>query len=318
MAGGVLHFSSGRVEMHRARIPRRFAPRNDKSRPSAGNKAAQRCGDAPVRLDWLRMRLNRQPPRNNQTPQGSQNRPGLQHKIMTSSGKLIAIEGIDGSGKHTQVELLMNTLRVQGHSVYATGFPQYDSWFGKMVGQFLNGELGPLENVDPHFTALLYAGDRYEAKPKLEAALSNGQIVLADRYIASNLAHQTARAAPENRAAFVEWIEHLEYVIYGLPREDLVLYLRVPPAEAQKLVAQKAQRSYTSAQKDLQEASLRHLEDAAQMYDSLSKRPNWNTIECFDAKRTQMRAAETIAKEVLGAVLIALSVLPQSTMKGGR
>ena len=227
---------------------------------------------------------------------------------MPTRGKLIAIEGIDGSGKRTQVELLTHSLRAQGHSVYATGFPQYDSGFGKMVGQFLNGELGALESVDPHFSALLYAGDRFESKPKLEEALSNGQIVLADRYIASNLAHQTARLAPEKRSVFVEWIEHLEYGIYGLPREDLVLYLRVPPGEAQKLVALKSARSYTSAQKDLQEASLRHLEDAAQMYDALSKRPNWNTIECVDSKRNQMRAAEDIAKEALGTVLMTSQV----------
>lgn len=222
---------------------------------------------------------------------------------MTSRGKLIAIEGIDGSGKRTQVELLTAALRERGHSVFATGFPQYDSWFGKMVGQFLNGELGPLESVDPHFSAMLYAGDRFEAKTRLETALNNGQIVLVDRYIGSNLAHQTARVDSAKRGAFQEWIEHLEYGIYGLPKEDLVLYLRVPPVEAQKLVALKSARSYTAAQKDLLEASLRHLEDAAQMYDALSKRANWNTIECFDAKRNQMRAAEDIAKEVLGIVL---------------
>ena len=233
---------------------------------------------------------------------------------MAGRGKLIAIEGIDGSGKRTQGELLSKALRAQGHSVYSTGFPQYNSWFGKMVGQFLNGELGPLESVDPHFTALLYAGDRFEAKPKLETALGNGQIVLADRYIASNLAHQTARVAPEKRAAFVQWIEHLEYEIYGLPQEDLVLYLRVPPVEAQKLVALKSARSYTSALKDLQEASLRHLEDATQMYDSLAKRPSWKTIECFDAKGKQMRAAEEIAKEILGTVLMASQV----SRAGGR
>jgi dTMP kinase len=233
---------------------------------------------------------------------------------MPAHGKLIAIEGIDGSGKRTQVELLAAALREQGHSVFTTGFPQYDSWFGKMVGQFLNGELGPLETVDPHFTALLYAGDRFEAKPKLEAALNYGQIVLVDRYIGSNLAHQTARVDSSKRAAFQEWIEHLEYGIYGLPKEDLVLYLRVPAAEAQKLVALKSARSYTSAQKDLQEASLRHLEDAAQMYDSLSKRRNWSTIECFDSKRNQMRPAEDISKEALGKVLMT----PQLSRAGGR
>lgn len=234
---------------------------------------------------------------------------------MPVRGKLIALEGIDGSGKRTQVDLLAAALRAKGQSVYSTGFPQYGSWFGKMVGQFLNGELGPLESVDPHFTALLYAGDRYEAKPKLEAALNNGQIVVADRYIASNLAHQTARATPEKRTAFVEWIEHLEYGIYGLPREDLVLYLRVPPVEAQKLVVQKSQRSYTSAQRDLQEASLRHLEDAARMYDFLSKRDSWKTIGCFDDQRKRMRVPEDIANEVAGAVLPLLS---QLAMEGSR
>ena len=216
---------------------------------------------------------------------------------------MLAIEGIDGSGKRTQVALLTAALRERGHSVFATGFPQYDSWFGKMVGQFLNGELGPLESVDPHFSAMLYAGDRFEAKTRLETALNNGQIVLVDRYIGSNLAHQTARVDAVKRAAFQEWIEHLEYGIYGLPKEDLVLYLRVPPVEAQKLVALKSARSYTSAQKDLLEASLRHLEDAAQMYDALSKRPNWKTIECFDGKSNQMRTADEIAEEVLETVL---------------
>src|SRR4029077_4369398 len=134
---------------------------------------------------------------------------------MPPRGKLIAIEGIDGSGKRTQVDLLAKSLELRGYSVYSTGFPQYQSWFGTMVGRFLNGDLGSLETVDPHFSALLYAGDRFEAKPKLEAALQAGQIVLADRYIASNLAHQTARAPAEQRAEFLNWIEHLEYDIYG-------------------------------------------------------------------------------------------------------
>jgi dTMP kinase len=221
---------------------------------------------------------------------------------MTAPGKLIAVEGIDGSGKRTQVELLTLTLKARGYSVYSTGFPQYDSWFGKMVGQFLNGDLGSLETVDPHFTALLYAGDRFEAKPKLEAALNDGQIVLVDRYIGSNLAHQTARVPPEKRSAFLEWIEHLEYRIYGLPRENLILYLRVPPHEAQRLVERKSARSYTSARKDLLEASLHHLEDAAEMYDSLSRSVPWATIQCFDATLNAIREPEESAMDVLAAV----------------
>ncbi len=221
---------------------------------------------------------------------------------MRASGRLIAIEGIDGSGKRTQLELLAKVLEASGNRVYSTGFPQYDSWFGKMVGQFLNGELGALDAVDPHFTTLLYAGDRFEAKPKLEAALNEGKIVLVDRYIGSNLAHQTARVPAHKRADFRKWIEHLEYGIYDLPREDLILYLRVPPSEAQKLVAQKSQRSYTRAKQDILEASLRHLQQAADMYDLLARNAPWVTIDCFDSKRAAVRPAAEIARDVLAAV----------------
>jgi dTMP kinase len=205
-----------------------------------------------------------------------------------------------------------------GLGVYSTGFPQYDSWFGKMVGQFLNGELGPLEAVDPHFTALLYAGDRFEAKPKIEAALNEGKIVLIDRYIGSNLAHQTARVASAKRDDFRRWIEHLEYNIYDLPREDRILYLRVPPTEAQKLVARKSQRTYTSAKQDLLEASLRHLQDAAAIYDQLARCAPWITIECFDAAKGTMRPVKEIAREVLAAVEPLLrATMASQAEKGG-
>jgi dTMP kinase len=244
-------------------------------------------------------------------------RPNVNRRVL---GRLIAIEGIDGSGKRTQMDLLHGLIAAGqgGHSVYSTGFPQYDSWFGKMVGQFLNGELGSLEAVDPHFTALLYAGDRFEAKPTIEAALNDGKIVLIDRYIGSNLAHQTARVPADKRADFRRWIEHLEYGIYDLPREDLILYLRVPPAEAQKLVAQKSQRSYTHAKQDLLEASLRHLQDAAAMYDQLASSAPWVTIECFDAASGSMRPVKEIAREVLATVgpLLRTAVVPQSEKDG--
>ena len=245
-------------------------------------------------------------------------RPNVNRRAL---GRLIAIEGIDGSGKRTQMDLLHGAIAAGdgGHSVYSTGFPQYDSWFGKMVGQFLNGELGPLEAVDPHFTALLYAGDRFEAKPKIEAALNEGKIVLIDRYIGSNLAHQTARVVAEKRDEFRRWIEHLEYGIYELPREDLILYLRVPPTEAQKLVAQKSKRSYTNAKQDLLEASLRHLQDAAAMYDQLARNTPWVTVECFDAVSGSMRSVKEIAREVLSAVEHLLRTpVARDSAQGGR
>jgi dTMP kinase len=227
-------------------------------------------------------------------------------------GKLIAIEGIDGSGKRTQVELLADTLRQRGYSVHQTGFPKYDSTFGKLVGQFLDGQLGPLEQVDPRFTALLYAGDRLEAKPELESALRNGEIILADRYVGSNLAHQGARCAPEKRADFLAWIRHVEYSIYGLPREHLILYLRVAPEQAQKLVQQKSARGYTASTHDIQEASLHHLHAAAQVYDSLATQAPWATIQCFDSLRCVMRSPQEIAVEILQVVepLLAQAAIP--------
>jgi dTMP kinase len=228
---------------------------------------------------------------------------------MSTRGLLIAIEGIDGSGKHTQARLLEHSLLSKGQSVHATGFPQYESWFGSMVGKFLNGDFGSLQAVDPHFSALLYAGDRFEAKPRIEASLSEGKIVLVDRYVASNLAHQVARIAAEKRSEFLRWIEHLEYSIYGLPHEDLILYLRVPPSQAQKLVARKSERNYTRATHDLQEKSLRHLEDAAEMYDMLSRSRPWATIQCYDAQNNSLRLPEDIAGEVLSAVEPALDAM---------
>jgi dTMP kinase len=221
---------------------------------------------------------------------------------MTTGGKLVAIEGIDGSGKRTQVELLKGALGARGHQTFVTGFPIYDSWFGVMVGKFLDGGFGPLDEVDPHFTALLYAGDRFEAKNQMVEALDAGKIVLADRYVGSNMAHQTARVPAAERGEFVKWIERLEYGIYGLPREDAVIYLRVPPLEAQKLVGRKTTRGYTAATHDLLEGNLRHLEDAAAMYDELAKRANWVSVECFDLQEQAMRAPQEIAAEILAAV----------------
>jgi dTMP kinase len=201
---------------------------------------------------------------------------------MTPRGKLIALEGIDGSGKRTQLELLAHELKLRGLATALISFPRYESFFGKLVGQFLNGNFGSVNQVDPHLSALLYAGDRLEAKNEMESALAAGKIVLADRYIGSNLAHQSERVPAEKRDEFVSWLRHLEYVLYGLPAEDLVIYLRVPAVEAHRLVGLKSARAYTALQRDILEADISHLEQTALIYDRLATGPNWVRIDCID------------------------------------
>jgi dTMP kinase len=221
---------------------------------------------------------------------------------MPARGKFIVLEGIDGSGKRTQLEALTREFSRKGMAFTQVSFPNYSGFFGKLVAQFLNGEFGPLAAVDPHFSALLYAGDRLESKPAIESALASGKMVLADRYVASNQAHQGARVPREKRAAFLAWLKQLEYEVYALPAEDLVIYLHVPVAEAHRLVGEKGARDYTKSRRDLQEADLAHLEAASQVYDELARQSNWITIECFDARARSLRAPAAIHEEILAAV----------------
>src|ERR1700689_1172734 len=221
---------------------------------------------------------------------------------MPARGKFIVLEGIDGSGKRTQLEMLVRAFASRGVACSQISFPRYDGFFGKMAGQYLNGDFGSLEAVDPHFSALLYAGDRFEAKPRIESDLASGQTVVADRYIGSNLAHQSARIPPEKRAEFLQWLKQLEYQVYALPAEDLVIYLRVPPAEAHRLVGEKAARDYTKLRHDIHESDLAHLQATSEVYDQLARQPNWLKIECYDAAARALPAPESIHQDILAAV----------------
>jgi len=230
-------------------------------------------------------------------------------------GKLIALEGIDGSGKRTQLDLLAGALEARGFSTFRISFPRYESFYGKLIGQYLNGEFGALGAVDPHLSALLYAGDRLEAKPEIEAALSAGTIVLADRYFGSNMAHQSARVAPEKREEFFAWLKHLEYGLYGLSAEDLVIYLRVPVAEAHRLVGLKAERAYTSLKHDIQEADIKHLEQTAIIYERLATDANWTRIDCSSAATVDGGLGERIGHD--GAVFTAEDIEKKEKSPGG-
>ncbi|MGD0966146.1 MAG: thymidylate kinase [Candidatus Acidiferrales bacterium] len=221
---------------------------------------------------------------------------------MPARGKFIVLEGIDGSGKRTQLEMLATAYHARGIAFIQIGFPNYEGFFGKLVARFLNGEFGPLPAVDPHFSALLYAGDRLESKSAIESALASGAVVLADRYVGSNLAHQGARVPPEKREAFLKWLTRLEYEIYALPPEDLVIYLRLPVAEAHRLVGQKGARDYTTRQRDIQEADTAHLQAASLVYDELSRQADWAKVECWDSSTQALRSPESIHEEILDTV----------------
>ncbi|HXA57169.1 MAG TPA: hypothetical protein VNU84_07000 [Candidatus Acidoferrum sp.] len=221
---------------------------------------------------------------------------------MAARGKFVVLEGIDGSGKRTQIEMLARAFGERSIPYQLASFPNYSRFFGKLAGQFLNGDFGPLEAVDPHLSALIYASDRWDAKPELEAALAAGKILLADRYIGSNMAHQGARVPREKRTEFIEWLRQLEYNEYGLPVEDLVIYLRVPVEEAHRLVGEKQARGYTNMMRDLQESSRAHLAEAASVYEELSLQPNWTKIDCSDAASRAMRAPASIHEEILAAI----------------
>lgn len=221
---------------------------------------------------------------------------------MSARGKLIVLEGIDGSGKRTQLEMVARVFAERGIPCKEISFPNYSGFFGKMAARYLNGEFGSLDAVDPHFSALLYAGDRLESKPAMEAALASGKILLADRYIGSNLAHQGARVASDKRSEFLQWLHELEYQIHGLPAEDLVIYLRVPVEEAYRLIGEKAARDYTTRRRDLQEASHAHLAAAADVYDQLARQSNWVKIECADEVSGNLRPPAAINEEILSVV----------------
>lgn len=236
---------------------------------------------------------------------------------MIVHNKFLAVEGIDGAGKRTQIELLCKLLDERGVPYQRFSFPRYTSFYGRMVGQFLNGEFGSLAEVDAHFSALLYAGDRLEAKEELEAALEKGLVVVADRYVASNLAHQGARVETAKREAFLQWLRELEYKVHKIPAEELIVLLRVPAAQAQLLVEQKGKRDYTRMKKDIQEADLKHLEEAARVYDRLAQESHWLTIECFDAAAGKLRPPLEIHEELAAKIEARAGYLVRPERKRG-
>ncbi len=213
--------------------------------------------------------------------------------------RLIAIEGIDGSGKGTQAALLRDRLHADGRSVALLSFPRYEStFFGRRIGEFLNGRYGGLNEIHPFLVSLLYAGDRLESRETLLRELDNHEVVILDRYVASNIAHQCAKLAEEDQAELEGWIEQIEFGQNKLPRPDVTLLFDLPAAAAQELIAKKSQRSYTDRSADLQESDLGYLQRVRSVYLRLAARSeSWQSIAVEESGAT--RSIDDIANEVL-------------------
>jgi len=196
-------------------------------------------------------------------------------------GKLIVIEGIDGSGKREQFNLLVKRLRENNLNVKTFDFPRYDSYHGKIIGRYLDGEFGDVNDVDPYFIAKEYASDRAEVREEMEQWLLKGNIAVCNRYVASNKAHQGAKIHDKDeRKKFIDWVDDLEYNVNKLPRPYLTLLLHVPSEIAQQLVEKKRKREYTKQKKDIHEKNIEYLRNSENIYLELAKNKNWKTIEC--------------------------------------
>lgn len=207
------------------------------------------------------------------------------------TGRLIAIEGIDGSGKGTQAARLVERFRASGRSVRLLSFPRYgETFFARRVGDFLNGRFGPLDRLPPLFTAMLFAGDRFESRRLLLDALNECDYVVCDRYVASNIAHQASRAGGQS-AELMRHIEELEFDVYQLPRPHRTLWFDVSPNRARQLVEKKAARSYTEEKLDLQEADLAYQTQVAAAYAKLANASDWRRIPVEDAAGLRSEAA---------------------------
>jgi len=216
-------------------------------------------------------------------------------------GKLIVIEGIDGSGKATQTILLVRALRRAGFRVATLDYPQYDRFFGKVIGRYLKGDFGP--PIDPHLASIIYEADRFETKNTIKQWLAEGKTVVLNRYVTSNQIHQGARVAPHERKAFLVWLKTLEHKIFGLPEPDLVLYLHLPAKIAAMLTRNKGARGYLGNEKmDQMERDMAHQEASAREAMRLAKGSrNWIIINCI--KNEQLLSVKEISSLILAAVL---------------
>ncbi len=190
-------------------------------------------------------------------------------------GKLIVIEGTDGSGKGTQLRLLLDYLSKKQISYASFDFPQYGkTFFGDFAGRFLNGEFGHFSRINPYLASFPYAADRWQVKDQICQAINDKQLVICNRYTPS-IVYQAVKVKPAQRQSFLKWAEIMEYEVFGVPKPDVVLFLYVPLAFAQILIAKKL--------KDQYEKDVVYLKKVETMYLEIVKtNKNWVKIDCVE------------------------------------
>ena len=219
------------------------------------------------------------------------------------AGKLIVIEGLDGSGKSTQEKLLGDELKKRGKEVTFIKLPNYDDDACILVKQYLAGRFGDKpEDVNAYAASSFYAVDRFVSyNCYWKNDYLDGKIILADRYTTSNAYHQLTKTPREEWNAYLEWLEDFEYVKLGIPRPDAVIYLDMPVEVSQKLMTSRYEGD--ESKKDIHEKNTDYLMKCREAADYSCRKLGWVRIECAE------NSEPLSAKEINGKILSALENL---------
>lgn len=211
-------------------------------------------------------------------------------------GKLIVIEGTDGSGKSTQFRLLTEHLERDHRKFQKLVFPQYSEPSSALIRMYLGGEFGSRpSDVNAYAASAFYAVDRYASYKKVWGEwYENGGLVLSDRYTTSNAVHQASKEPHEKQEAFLKWLYEFEYEQLGLPRPDLTIYLDVPTAFTEKMLRGREQTTNTQA--DIHEKDMEYLATCRRTGKKAAEYYDWNVIECV--QNGSMRSMEDIHAEI--------------------
>lgn len=205
---------------------------------------------------------------------------------MSKQGRLIIIEGGDGSGKATQSLKLVERLNAEGTKALRITFPNYESPSSSLIKMYLGGTFGDSpEAVNPYVASTFYTVDRFASfTTEWKTAYEQGTVIIADRYTTSNLVHQGAKIEDaEARHAYFKWLQEFEYTLFGLPRPTGVIFLDVPPAVSRQWMQDRVSKMDGSDQKDIHERDTEHLDKAYQTALELCGLEHWLRIPAVEA-----------------------------------